>query len=97
VSTTFGLPTTPRAEQPVRAVWIIKTRDQITGRISETRRQYERGFIAAVKDRLRDPRRKVISVTLPSGKVLDESAVRVLVGEVCVPPPVLPKRPCRMS
>jgi hypothetical protein len=97
VSTTFGLPTAPRTEKPVRADWIIKTRDEITGRISENRRQTEPGFIAAVKDRLRDPRRRLISATLPSGKVLDEAALRALVGEACVPSPVVPKRPWRMS
>ena len=97
MSTTFGLPAAPRTEKPVRADWIIKTRDEITGRISETRRRTETGFIAAVKDRLRDPRRRLISATLPSGKVLDETAVRVLVGEERVQPPVVPTRPWRMS
>jgi type I restriction enzyme, S subunit len=55
----------------------------------------EQRVIAAFLDR--ETARRLISATLPSGKVLDETAVRVLVGEERVQPPVVPTRPWRMS
>jgi hypothetical protein len=60
--------------------WIIESRNEITQRTGTERRDTKEGFLKLVRDILRDHRRTLISVTLPGGEVLDEVAVRALVG-----------------
>ena len=61
------------------ADWIIKSRHETAHRTGTDTRNTEEGFRTLVGDILRDHRRKLRSVTLPSGEVLDEVAVRALV------------------
>jgi hypothetical protein len=73
-------PLLPKGEERNMADWIIESRDEITQRTGRDRRDTEEGFRTLVKDILSNPRRKLISVTLPNGEVLDEAAVRALPG-----------------
>jgi hypothetical protein len=62
------------------ADWIIKSRNEGTHRTGTDTRNTEEGFLTLLGDILSNPRRKLISATLPSGEVLDKVAVRALVG-----------------
>jgi hypothetical protein len=58
------------------ADWIIKSRNESTHRTCTDTRNTEEGFLTLVGDIFSNPRRKLISATLPSGEVLDKVAVR---------------------
>jgi hypothetical protein len=58
--------------------WIIESQDEITRRIGVKRYSTEAGFLAAIGDILRHPRRRLITATSPTGEVLDETAARAL-------------------
>lgn len=62
--------------------WIIKSKDEITGRIGENRYQTEAGFRAALSGIFGDTKQRFISATLPDGTALDEAAARVPSGFV---------------
>ena len=61
--------------------WTIRSKDDVTQRTGMDTRDTEAGFLALAGNILRDHRRELISVTLPTGEVLDEAAVRGLVGK----------------
>jgi hypothetical protein len=63
-----------------RRIGSFLSRNEVNQRTGTDRRDTEIGFRTLVGDILRDPRRTLISVTLPGGEVLDEVAVKALVG-----------------
>jgi hypothetical protein len=60
--------------------WVISSRNEGTGRISEIRYTTEARFRAALEDMFSDIRRRFLSAALPDGGALDEDAARELVG-----------------
>jgi hypothetical protein len=56
--------------------WIIKSRDEKTGRVGERHFDTQAAFISAAQDILGDLWQQLISATLPDGTVLDEERLR---------------------
>jgi len=60
--------------------WIIESYDRRTDRDGQNRFTLESAFISSAEELLGDIWKGFVSATLPDGRVLDEAAMRALVG-----------------